>query len=292
MNRKLASVRLFVSALINAWGAHPPAKLAAALAYYGMFSLAPALFIALTVARLFLDELMLNGQLYDYLIRIFGMETVEYFADLVAQAATRMSGGTMITTIIGIGALFYAASSLFAQLKYSLNVIWEAPAEAGGSMDGIVAFIKNRLLAFVMVIGLGVLLVAAVIANILLSTVGSSLDMRLPGALINGATLFGLMVVAFAIIYKILPDVDTAWRDVWIGAAVTALLMLIGGLGVGVYLRYSNVASAFGAASALVVMLIGVYYMAQIFLFGALFTRVFAEMYGSRTKHDEVKSGN
>jgi len=282
MNHKPKSVRQFVRELISAWTVHRPNRLAAALAYYGMFSLAPAVFVAFTVARFFLNELYLSGQLYDSLVRLLGVETVEYFQQLMLNAAGRASGGTALTTVIGLGALLYAATSLFAHLKYSLNVIWEAPLDQGSSMDGVLAFIKNRLLSFVLVIGLGVLLVSAVVANFFISKLGSNLDLKLPGTFANFAVLFGLMVVAFAIMYKVLPDVKTAWRDVWIGAAVTALLMSVGGLGVSVYLRYSNISSAFGAAGALAVMLIGVYYMAQIFLFGALFTRIFAEMYGSK----------
>ena len=282
-NVRFTALRKFLKDLLSAWSADRPARLAAALAYYAMFSIAPMAWVAITVAGIFIDESAVVDRVAAQIGESLGPEMVQLLEGMASSASLSSSAGSPLATLISAGALLYASTGLFSQLQYALDTIWGVPP---ADYAGTVALIKNRLLAFVMVIGLGILMVAAVIANVLISFLGTNLELGLPGAFFNSITLYCLMVVSFAIMYKVLPDVDNAWRDVWIGALVTALLMSIGGLAVGFYLRYSNVASAFGAASALVVMLIGVYYMAQIFLFGALFTRVYAEMYGSRADHD------
>ncbi len=272
------SVRAFVTTLVRAWNANRPSRLAAALAYYSMFSLAPALYIAITVARLFLNEAFINGELYGRLNELLGPDVVQYIQQLVNVASQRASKGAPVTSFIGAGVLLYAASSLFSQLQYALNAIWQA---SPGNV-GVMGFIRNKLVAFVMVMGLGLLLMAAGVGSVVVSAFNNVLGLGLSGVVGNSVLFFGLMTLAFAVIYKVLPDTETAWSDMWIGGAVTALLMSIGGGAVGFYLRHSNKASAFGAASVLAVLLVAIYYMAQIFLFGALFTRVYAEMFGSK----------
>ena len=178
-----------------------------------------------------------------------------------------------------LGVLFYAASGLFIQLQYALNTIWEVPPASRG---GIIAAIKDRLLAFVMAIGVGLLLVLATVFSIVVSVLASLFDWGSHVPITNFASMMGLATISFALIYKVLPDVEIAWRDVWIGAAVTALLVSIGGWLVGFYLTHSNTGSAFEAAGALAVLLIAFYYIAQIFLFGAVFTKVYASRFGSK----------
>jgi len=281
---RFANVRTFVITLFQAWNAYRPSRLAAALSYYSMFSLAPALYIAITVARLFLNEAFINGELYGRLSKLLGPDVVLYIQQLVNSASQKTSGGTALTSIIGTLVLLYAASSLFSQLQYALNTVWQtSPKNAGAG-----GFIKNKLVAFVMVMGLGLLLVAAGVGSVLVSIFNNMLGLGLSGVVGNALVFFALMTLAFAVIYKVLPETKTAWSDMWIGGAVTALLMSIGGGAVGFYLRHSHKASAFGAASALAVLLVAVYYMAQIFLFGALFTRVYAEMFGSKASMSDV----
>jgi membrane protein len=273
-----ATVRAFVTALIQAWNAYHPSRLAAALSYYSMFSLAPALYIAITVARAFLSEAFVGGELYGRLSDMLGPEVVRYIQQLVNAAAQKTSSGATITSLIGAGVMIYAASSLFTQLQYALNVIWQATPESAGVMH----FIRNKLVAFVMVMGLGLLLMAASVGSVVVSAFNNVLGLGLSGVTANSAIFFALMALAFTIIYKVLPETKTNWSDMWIGGAVTALLMSIGGGAVGFYLRHSHKTSAFGAASTLAVLLVAVYYMAQIFLFGALFTRVYADTFGSK----------
>lgn len=279
-----ATLRAFVTTLFQAWNAYHPSRLAAALSYYSMFSLAPALYIAITVARLFLNEAFINGELYGRLSDILGADAVQYIQQLVNAASQKASKGSAITSIIGTLVLLYAASSLFSQLQYALNIVWRASPKN----VGVVGFIKNKLVAFVMVMGTGLLLVAAGVGSVVVSTFNSVLGLGLSGVAANSVLFFGLMTLAFAVIYKVLPETETAWSDMWIGGAVTALLMSIGGGAVGFYLRHSNKASAFGAASTLAVLLIAVYYMAQIFLFGALFTKVYADAFGSKAPSKQM----
>ena len=280
-----STLRAFVTTLFHAWSVHRPARLAAALAYYSMFSLAPALYIAITVAKLFLSEAFINGELYGRLSALLGPEVVQYIQQLVSAAEQKTSTGATITSFIGAGVMLYAASSLFTHLQYALNVIWQATPEGAG----VVHFIRNKLVAFVMVMGVGLLLVAAGVGSLVISAFNNILGLGLSGVAANSALLIVLMALAFAIIYKVLPETKTAWSDMWIGGGVTALLVSVGSAAVGFYLRHSDKGSAFGAASTLAVLLVAVYYMAQIFLFGALFTRVYAEMFGSKAQPHEIE---
>jgi len=261
--------------------------LAAALAYYGMFSFAPVIVIALTVAGLFIDEPATASQLFVQLEDTLGPETAQFAQDIVVNASQRASGGTAwrspATSLISSGVLFYAASGLFIQLQYALNIIWGVPP---ASHSGIIAAIKGRLLAFVVAIGVGLLLVLATVVSVVVSVLTSFFDWGSYVPIINILSMLGLATISFALIYKILPDVDIAWRDVWIGAAVTALLVSIGVWLVGFYLTHSNTGSAFEAAGALAVLLIAFYYIAQIFLFGAVFTKVYASRFGSKIVPD------
>ena len=275
--------RPFLKDIYLAWSAENPSQLAAALAYYGVFAFAPVIFIALTVASLFVDEPATASQLFAQFEDTLGPETAQFVQDIVVNASRRASGGTAwrspATSLISFGVLSYAASGLFVQLQHALNTIWEVPL---ASRDGIMASIKDRLLAFVMAIGVGLLLVLATLLSIVVSVLTSFFDWGSHVPITNFVSMVGLATISFALIYKVLPDVEIAWRDVWIGAAVTALVVSIGGWLVGFYLTHSNTGSAFEAAGALAVLLIAFYYIAQIFLFGAVFTKVYASRFGSK----------
>ena len=273
------TVRQFLKELYQAWGAGRPAQAAAALAYYGMFSFAPILFIALTVAGLFLDRLMAANELVARLEATLGPEVTQFVLDVVIKVSQRASGGTLLTSLIGFIALLYAASGLFAQLQYALNTIWGAPPP---THQGIIAIIRNRLLAFVMAIGLGFVLVFITVAGIALSVLSTVLNVNSSLPITDFAIVLGLTTVVFALIYKVLPDVDIAWRDVWVGALVTALLFELAKWLLALYLAHTNLGSAFDAAGALAVILVAIYYLALIFLFGAVFTKVYASMFGTK----------
>ena len=276
---KLETVRTFVTDLAGIWGAQRPARLAAALAYYAMFSIAPMLFVAVTVAGIFVDQQAVVDRLVAQLANNLGPEAVQLVQQMVAGASASTTGGSPLATLISAGALLYAATGLFSQLQYALNALWEVPP---ATYAGTMAAIKNRLLAFVMVIGLALLLVLAAVASTFVSVFGSWMDLPETMPVATQTALVGLLTVTFAVTYKIMPDTDVAWRDVWAGAAITALAFAVGRWAIGFYLTHSGVTNAFQAAGALAVLLIAVYYLAQIFLFGAVFTRVYAAHFGSR----------
>jgi membrane protein len=276
---KLKTVRTFVTDLAGIWGAQRPARLAAALAYYAMFSLAPMLFVAVTVAGIFVDGQAVVDRLVAQLGNNLGPEAVQLIQQMVAGASMSTTGGSPLATLISAGALLYAATGLFSQMQYALNAIWEVPP---ATYAGTIAAIRNRLLAFVMVIGLALLLVLTAVASTFVSVFGSWMDLPETMPVAAQTALIGLLTVTFAVTYKIMPDTDIAWRDVWVGAAITALAFAVGRWAIGFYLTHSGVANAFQAAGALAVVLIAVYYLAQIFLFGAVFTRVYASVFGSR----------
>lgn len=289
MKRLEPAVR-FLQEIFNIWGVEKPARLAASLAYYGLFSIIPILFIGLTVADIFLDELTMTDQLFSWFENVLGPEIAHFLEAQVSATSQLSTGSTLISSLISFGALLYAASGLFVQLQYALNTIWQVPLVPQGWVRG---FIIKRLLAFVMVIGVGLLFVVVTASSVIVSMLSSLIDWgrfvdwggSIP--LVNSVIFIVLTTISFAIIYKVLPDVDIAWRDVWAGAGVSALLLNLG-LGLfGLYFSRSNIGSAFEAAGAVAVFLIAFNYGAQIFLFGAVFSRVYAGMFGSKKSSNE-----
>ena len=265
---RFAATRAFLTDLYATWNADRPSRMAAALAYYGIFSIAPMLYIALTVAGVMIDEAAVADRLLEQLARNLGPEMSQYLQDIIVSASQSTSEGSVLASLISFGALLYAAIGLFSHLQYTLNAIWDVPP---ASYAGTVALIKNRLLAFVMVLGLALLFVVATFASVVISVLGSWLEWAGYVPLATHIALVGLLAVSFALIYKVMPDADIAWRDVWLGAVITALLFAVGRWVIGFYLRHSGVTSAFQAAGALAVLLIALYYLVQIFLFGAVF---------------------
>jgi membrane protein len=274
----------FLKDLQSAWGIDRPTRLSAALAYYGMFSLAPVIFIAFTVADLLIDELAAENQLFDQLEKTLGPETAEFVYDMVINVSQRTTTGALLTSLIGFVALLWAASGLFMSLRDALNTIWKAPPNPKG---GIIATIENRLLAFGLVVGVGLVLTLAALVNVTLSILNSTFDVGFQTPLANYGSMIGLVMLAFALLYKILPNVHVGWRDVWLGALLATLLVGIAGWGLGIYLSRSNIGSAFEAAGTLAVLLVAMNYIAQIFLFGAIFTKVYSHHFGSRSKQAE-----
>ncbi len=273
------SLKEFIQELYRIWATERPGQLAAALAYYGLFAFAPVIFIAFWVAGLFIDQISAAGQFLARIENLFGSEIAILIQDSVEAIAETTTGSSVIATLISIGALLLAASGLFYQLLFALNKVWGVPPPEGGRTSGL---IRQRLFSFLMVIGVGLLFIFATLINVLLSWFGSLFDLGTTMPVLNTLGFLLIATVAFALIYKILPEVEITWHDVWIGAFVTAVLVLLALLIFGAYLNFSNIGSAFEAAGAFAVLLIGIYTIAQVFLFGAMFTRVYADMYGSK----------
>jgi membrane protein len=264
------------------WREDRASRLAAALAYYTIFSLAPLLIIAIAVAGLAVGREATQGQIVNQISGLIGPEGAQGIETLIENASKPSSG--MIATSLGIIVLLMGASGFFGQLQDGLNTIWEVRPRPG---RGIVGIIRDRFLSLTMVLGVGFLLLVSLVISAGLVAVGKFVGSFMPGIVVlayavNATFSFLLITLLFAMIFKILPDVTISWSDVWIGAAATSFLFAIGKLLVSLYLAKSGIASAFGAAGSLVVILMWVYYSALILFFGAEFTQVYANRYGSR----------
>jgi membrane protein len=280
MNR-FGNLWKFLGDLVSAWNEEKPSRLAAALAYYGMFSFVPVVYIVIKVAGIFVNDQLLSQQIFARFTVVLGPETASYIQDLVIATEGATTGGTFIATLVSFAALFYSASGLFTNLQYSLNTIWHVPIEPQG---GFLNFIKARLLAIMLIIGVGLVLVIGAFGSVVFSIIATILPFGIIDPDISVIAIVALATLLFALIYKLLPDLYIAWRDVWLGALITSVLVYIGGWVLGFYFGVSGVGTAFEAAGALAIMLIGIYYIAQIFLSGAIFTRVYASTFGSKQK--------
>jgi membrane protein len=258
-------------------------SMGAALAFYTMFSIAPLLLIVISVAGAVFGEEAARGEIFYQLEGMLGAHGASAVQGLLESAAQRT--GSTLATAFGSALLFIGATSVFAELQDALNRIWRAPQRVRQS--GLWGLVRARLLSFGMILGIGFLLIVSLAFSAGLSAVGRWWDPLSRGWLSVANTVeLGLSVVlltvVFAMIYKIMPRARIDWRDVWVGAAVTSLLFIAGKLLIGIYIGRSGISTAFGAAASLVVVLLWVYYSAQIFLFGAEFTWVYCHKFGSR----------
>lgn len=263
------------------WSEDKVPRLGAALAYYTVFSIAPLLIIAISVAGLVFGSKAASEQISTQLSGLMGDTAAKAVEEMVKGATNKESG--IIGTIIGLATLLFGASGVFGQLQDSLNTIWGVAPKPG---RGIMGTLKDRFLSFTMVLGVGFLLLVSLAVSATLSGIGTYIEAlgmpKLVFQTINLLVSFGVITLLFAAIYKVLPDVEIQWRDVWVGAAATALLFTVGKFLIGLYLGQSSTASSYGAVGSLAVLLIWIYYSAQILFFGAEFTQVYANEYGSR----------
>ena len=255
-------------------------RLGAALAYYTIFSIGPLLLIAISMAGIFLGQEAAQGRVSAELDKVFGSQMAEATEKMVQAAAKPKSG--MVATIIGVFTLMLGASGVFGQLKDALNTIWNVEKKEAG---GIMGFIKQRFLSMAMVLGIGFLLLVTLLLDAAISAVGDRVAQFVGGeAVMHTIQLvvsFAVVTVLFAAIFRILPDLKIDWRDVWLGAVLTSILFVLGKFGLGLYLGKAAVGSAYGAAGSLVILLVWVYWSAQILFLGAEFTQVYARTYGS-----------
>ena len=279
---KLPSLRVFIREIYQIWISEKPNQLAAALAYFGMFSFAAVIYIAYQIAGIFINEAAAAERFYTRIEAVLGSETASFIQDSVSAISASNQGGSLIISAVSLISLLLAAMGLFLQLKYVLNRIWGVPLIQRGQK---LALLRQRLFAFLMVIAFGLLVILATVVNVAFAWLGSIVKDFIGGSnllsALNVLALLGVIVLANAFIYKVLPDVKLAWRDVWPGSVAATLLMALGGLVIGLYFRFGGIHSAFQAAGAFAVLMIAIYYFAQIFLFGAIITRVYAQRYGS-----------
>jgi len=284
-------------------------RLAAGLAYYTLFSLAPLLIILTGIAGRFLDEAVTTEIIPEFVQSVVGEEVANWLVGLVDRV-TVFSGASSFTiaTIIRVVVMFWSAANIFNHIKETLNFIWGVRKLPG--RIGVIATVRSRLLAFSTVLVFGLLIVGFFLMNTVVAYIIPLLESFIlkstflidlfPSAVetvsetilpawrivqfVQYILAFVLMMVVFALFYKFMPDVHIAWRDVWVGAGFTALLITIGTLGLSVYFQLSSIGSLYGAAGTIIVILFWFYYSAQMFLFGAEFTKVFATHYGSKIR--------
>jgi membrane protein len=269
------------------WNEDRAPRLGAALAYYTVFSLAPLLIIVIAIAGLAFGRQAAEGSIVTQIRGLVGDQGAQMIQTMIQNASKPSSG--IIATIIGVVTLLFGALGVFGALQDALNTIWEVTLKPN---RGILGLIKNRLLSLTMVLGTGFLLLVSLVISAVLAGLSGYLDSLFPGAstileIVNLVISFLVVVLLFALIFKILPDADIAWRDVWIGAFITALLFVIGRFALSFYLGRAASTSTYGAAGSLVILLLWIYYAAQILFFGAEFTQVYANRYGSRVKPSE-----
>ena len=254
----------------------------AAIAYYTMFSIAPLLLIAISVAGVVFGREAASGEVLAQLRGLIGEAGATAIQGMLEAAA--QPAKSLAATVIGTGLLLVGATTVFGELQDALDRIWRAPAR--DKTSGLWGLVRARLLSFGMILCIGFLLMTSLILSAAMAALGKWSDARFAGwevlaTALNFVISYALVAVMFALIYKIMPRVRIAWHDVWIGAGVTALLFNIGKLAIGLYIGKSGVTSAFGAAGSLAVLLLWVYYSAQIFLLGAEFTWAYAHNFGS-----------
>ncbi len=270
----------FFKEVYNIWITERPSQLAAALAYFSLFSIAPIIYIAFTIVSLLLNEALVESQMIERAAAQMNPEVYEFLTSAVNQLAETTSNGNIIISLIGIIALFYAASSLFFQIQYALNKIWNVPLP---ERDQTGVFIRQRLFSFLMVLGVALLLIVVTLVSLVISFVDNFIELNLIIRILNTLSLLVIITAALILIYKILPDTKIAWRDVYLGAFSAALLLMIAAFFLGLYISSSRLTSAVEAAGTVAVFLITFNVMAQIFLIGAVITRIYAHTYGSQT---------
>lgn len=269
--------------MANSWLADYAPSMGAALAYYALFSLAPLLLIVIAVAGLVFGEDAARGEITAQLHSLMGEDGAQLVQGLLVSVRKPVQG--VAATLLGSVLLFIGATSVFGELQDALDRIWRAPTPSRAS--GWFSLVRARLLSFGMILAIGFLLTVSLVASAALAFLGRWLEPVFGGwfalaALSSAIGGFVLVAVTFALIYKVMPRVRVQWRDVWIGALFTAMLFTLGKWLIGLYLGRSGVVSDFGTAGSLVVLLLWVYYSAQIFLLGAEFTWVYANTFGSR----------
>jgi membrane protein len=257
-------------------------QLGAALAYFTVFSLAPLVLILLAFFGLFFGSDHARDKIIEQLQYMIDPSGIQVIKDIATSASKPQSG--ILATLLGIIVGLFGASGVFGQLQEALNTIWGVKAKPGA---GISAFLRARFLSFAMVAGVCFLLLVSLTVESVLRGLSTYLQNLLPGGHILALVLFlildvGVVIALFAMIFRFLPDVKIAWRDVWIGASLTGLLFVLGKFILGLYLGSGAAGSAYGAASSLITLLLWIYYSAQILLFGAEFTQVYSHSYGSR----------
>ncbi|WOD40216.1 YihY/virulence factor BrkB family protein [Nodosilinea sp. E11] len=281
----------------KAWNQDQASRLAAALAYYTLFSLAPLLLLTIAIASLFFDNTAVREQLLGQVQSLVGTASADFVSTVLDNANQPGSNSGWVASGVSLVLVLVGATGVLAQLQQSLNIIWNISVRPD---VGVFNILRQRLLSLGMIIVIGFLLLVSLVMSALISGFSGYLYTLLPGLdalvqLLNFAVAFGLTTLLFALIFKYLPDAVISWGDVWFGAAATALLFSIGKYLIGLYLGNSGFASSYGAAGSVIVLLVWVFYSAQILFYGAELTQIYSGRFGSQirpnqyaTQHDSL----
>ncbi|YCM43648.1 YihY/virulence factor BrkB family protein [Verrucomicrobiaceae bacterium 227] len=261
---------------------HQALRLSAALSFYSVFSIGPLLIIVIALSGFVFGDEAVRGQLQTQLEAFMGERSASVVEDIVESSARPMD--SVVMGVVGLFTLFFGATGVFGQLKDALNSIWEVDLSIE---KAVTKFVKDRLFSFSMVLGIGFLMLVSMVLTTGLEALSGFVEKIFPlvpvvWQALNFLGSFAMVTVLFAMIFKVLPDVRIRWSDVWVGSAVTALLFGLGKFAIGIYLAREATASPYGAAGAFVLVLLWVYFSSVILLFGAEFTRVWAEANGHR----------
>jgi len=279
---KFADLFTLIREAALAFGQDKAPRLAAAVAYYSIFAIAPMLFFALAVASGLLANVNVQERLFEFLAENLNESAVEFVQGILPRES-QLQRSSLWASLLGFGTLFMGATGLFVQVQDALNTLWGAEP---GPLGGVWNVVKARLKAFALILGFGVIIIAFLVGNTYLSAIAGSLGDRIGlGAffvrLVTLGVGVGVLTLVFAAVYKVLPNVRLQWREVWVGSAVTSVLFGLGQLAISWYLGRFAPGSAFGLAGSLVVLLVWIYYSALIFFFGAEVTWVYSQKYGS-----------
>lgn len=280
-------IRYLLTQSFKEWQEDKASRLAAALAYYTIFSLPPLLILSLAIAGQFYDRQSVQEKVLAQTSSLVGSVGADAIDQMLENASDPETSG--LAAVISIVTLILGASGVFTQLKDAMDTIWEVQPKPG---RGIVNAIKNRFFSFTMVLVVGFLLLVSLIISAGLAAVSVTLnsltgDVEIVAQVVDFVISFIAITFFFALIYKVVPHVKIQWRDVWLGAAVTAVLFNVGKWAIGFYLGRSAPASTYGAAGSLIVLLIWIYYSAQILFLGAEFTQVYANRFGAKIVADD-----
>ena len=287
----MSSVIEIVGETFHEWSEDKASRLSAALAYYTVFSIPPLMVVAIGIASLFTDRATIEEQVVNQAASLMGRQGGEGIQTIL-QSAEQPGNGELLPTLFGVALLLFGASGVFTQLQDAMNTIFGVKPDP---QRGIMGLIKDRFLSFTMVLTIGFILLVSLMLSTVLASFGSFVGGLVTEAeillwILNFIISFGVFMLLFALIFKTIPDIKIAWRDVLVGAAITALLFKIGEYALGFYFERSDPTSAFGAAGSIILLLLWIYYSAQIIFLGAEFTEVYARRVGSgvQPKEDAV----
>jgi membrane protein len=290
VRRFLKNAWVLLKETFGEWNTDNAPRLGAALSYYTVFSLTPVLILVIAVAGVFLGHDAAQGKIVAQLTGLVGKEAAEFLQSAIVKVNQQESG--LKASVIGLLTLIVGASGVMVELQGALNTVWKVLPKPAAARGSVKRFVRVRVVALALVISLGFLLLVSLVFSALLEGAihwvgGFVARWAVLGYLVNYGISVGVIALFLALVFKILPDAKVAWKDVWVGATLTSVLFHLGKYAIAVYIGRAGVASTFGAAGALAVLLVWIYYSSQILLLGAEFTRSYANHFGSHVVPDE-----